>query len=205
MDRQPQASAGNGAGGPRPQVAAAGTATRPRDARQLRLGRSFAQVVAVLMRDRNFRQMRLADLEWLVLPPLMAGQFRLAQMPAPPPKGEKPAGEGKDQAGAGPGVLVPIAVALWARVSANTDKALQGNLDKQARLHPADWASGDNIWLIAVAGDKRAIPKFIEQLYLAEFKGKLVKMRMRGADGKAVVRTMGPSDPKPAAKPAGRS
>ena len=164
---------GNGAARGKSAAAAPLKATiRPRDARQTRFAQAFAQVVAVLMRDPGFRNLRLADLEWMVLPPIMAGQFRLAQMPAPPPKGEKPAGEGKDQAGAGPGVLVPVAVALWARVSANTDKALQGNLDKQARLHPADWASGDNIWLIAVAGDKRAIPKFIEQLYLTEFKGK---------------------------------
>src|SRR5262245_29491842 len=55
--------------------AAAKPATRPRDARQARFAQSFAQIVGVLMRDANFRNMRLADLEWLVLPPVMAGQF----------------------------------------------------------------------------------------------------------------------------------
>jgi cytolysin-activating lysine-acyltransferase len=183
VDRQPQASGGNGAGRPRPQVAAAGTATRPRDARQLRFGQSFAQVVAVLIRDRNFRQMRLADLEWLVLPPVMAGQFRLAQMPAP-----QGSVKGKDG-----GVLVPVAVALWARVSAAIDKQLSENLDKPVRLGAGDWASGDNVWLMAVAGDGRMVPKFIDELAKTEFKGQRVKMRVRGPDKTVVVKTLGGS------------
>lgn len=199
MDRQPQASAGNGAGGPRPQVAAAGTATRPRDARQLRLGQSFAQVVAVLMRDRNFRQMRLADLEWLVLPPLMAGQFRLAQMPAlqrgtagstqPGVQGSTLASDkGKDG-----GMLVPVAVALWARVSAVIDRQLSENLDKVVRLGAGDWASGEHVWLMAVAGDRRIVPRLLEQLAKDEFKGQRVKTRVRGPDNTVVVRTLGQS------------
>ena len=73
--------------------------TRPRDARQARMAQSFAQIVAVLMRDPNFRNMRLADLEWLVLPPVMAGQFRLAQVPMP--QGDQ--GPGGRQGGAGEG------------------------------------------------------------------------------------------------------
>ena len=66
------------AGAARPQVAP----PRPREARQARFARSFAQVVAVLMRDPNFRTMPLADLEWLVLPAVMSGQFRVAEAPA---------------------------------------------------------------------------------------------------------------------------
>jgi hemolysin-activating ACP:hemolysin acyltransferase len=183
VDRQPQASAGNGAGG-------------------LRLGQSFAQVVAVLMRDRNFRQMRLADLEWLVLPPLMAGQFRLAQMPAlqrgtagstqPGVQGSTLASDkGKD--GGDGGMLVPVAVALWARVSAVIDRQLSENLDKVVRLGAGDWASGEHVWLMAVAGDRRIVPKLLEQLAKDEFKGQRVKTRVRGPDNTVVVRTLGQS------------
>lgn len=164
-----------------PPAAAAKTGVRPRDARQARFAQSFSQIVAVLMRDPNFRNLRLADLQWLVLPPVMAGQFRLAQVPMQQ-------GNVKVQDG---GTLVPVAVALWARVSANIDKGLRENLDKQVRLHPGDWASGDNIWLMAVAGDPRAVPKFLEQLAEKEFKGKPVQMRMRGTDGKVAVKTLG--------------
>jgi cytolysin-activating lysine-acyltransferase len=156
---------------------------RPRDARQARFAHSFAQIVAVLMRDANFRQMRLADLEWLVLPPVMAGQFSFAQAPSP-------VGRAKNQEG---GVLVPVAVALWARVSADIDKALSENLDKPVRLKTGDWASGDNPWLIAVAGDQHAVPKFIEHLAQTEFKGQRVKMRLRGPGNTVVVKTLGPA------------
>ena len=126
MDKAMQSSEGNGSSERRPRVAAATakTAIPPRDARQLRFAQSFAHIVAVLMRDPNFRKMRLADLEWLVLPPVMAGQFKLAQMPSP-------LAQVKGKEG---GVLVPVAVALWARVSAAIDKELSENLDKPMRL-----------------------------------------------------------------------
>jgi cytolysin-activating lysine-acyltransferase len=175
----------NGGSGPQPAaVAAKPEAVRPRDARQTRFAQSFAQIVAVLMRDANFRNMRLADLEWLVLPPVMAGQFRLAQAPSPH-------GRAKGQDG---GVLVPVAVALWARVSAAIDKGLSENLDKPVRLRAGDWACGDNVWLMAVAGDQRAVPKFLERLAETEFKGQRVRMRLRGPDNKVVVKTLGQPD-----------
>src|SRR5262245_27187607 len=55
----------------------------PPAARQMRLPQSFAQIVAVLMRDPGYKSLRVTDLEWLVLPPIMAGQFRLAHATRP--------------------------------------------------------------------------------------------------------------------------
>ena len=181
------ATDGNGAGRSQPAQAKA-AANRPRDARQLKFAQNFAIVVAVLMRDPNFRRMRLADLEWLVLPPLMAGQYRLAQAPSPLARAKGKAAGAQDG-----GVLVPVAVALWARVSDTIDKQLMDNLDAPMRLGPGDWASGDNVWLIAVAGDKRAVPTFLDRLAKTEFKGKRVKMRLKGPDNKVVVKTLGQS------------
>jgi cytolysin-activating lysine-acyltransferase len=159
-------------------------AVRPAERRQARFGQSFAQIMAVLMRDQNFKNMRIADLEWLVLPPIMAGQFRLAHMPAPPRPGEPPRPADKG------GMLIPVAVALWATVSPQIDKALSENLDKPIRLKTSQWASGNIIWLMAVAGDRRAIPKFLEQLKEKEFKGQDVKMRVNAGDGKVAVKTL---------------
>jgi cytolysin-activating lysine-acyltransferase len=184
LDQSAQRSEGNGAAKPQSAPAAAKGAIRPRDARQTRFAQSFAQIVAVLMRDPNFRKMRLADLEWLVLPPVMAGQFQLAQAPSP-------VGRTKGKDGSQEGVLVPVAVALWARVSDAVDKSLSEHLDKAVRLRPADWAAGDNIWLMAVAGDQRAVPRFLEELARTEFKGQRVKMRLRGPENTVVVRTLG--------------
>ena len=82
------------------------------------MAQSFAQVVAVLMRDARFRNLKIADLEWLVLPPVMAGQFRLghAGLPSEPGKAQQ-------------GVAVPAALALWARVSPEVDKSVWEKLD----------------------------------------------------------------------------
>lgn len=183
VDKLAQSGNGNGAGKAQPPPPALKAAMRPRDARQLRFAQSFAHIIAVLMRDPNFRRMRLADLEWLVLPPVMAGQFKLAQATSP-------LGRAKGQEG---GVLVPVAVALWARVSAEIDKRLSEDLEKPARLRTSEWASGDNIWLMAAGGDPRAVPKLLEQLAGTVFKEQRVKMRVRGPDDKVVVRTLSPS------------
>ena len=173
----------NGAAAPRPPETPIKTATRPRDARQARFGQTFSQIVAVLMRDPNFRHLKLADLEWLVLPPVMAGQFRLGHA-------TRPSDAGKPEQR---GISIPVAVALWARVSPEIDKALSENLDKQVRLRADEWATGENLWLMAAAGDKRAVPLFLKQLGETEFKDQHVKMRLRGTDGKTMVKTLGES------------
>src|SRR5690606_15924878 len=101
---------------------------------------SFAQIVAVLMRDPSYKDLRVADLEWLVLPPVMAGQFRLAHTSAATASVEAQKS----------GTFVPVAVALWARVSPQIDKALSESLEKPVRLTQGAWTSGDITWLMAV-------------------------------------------------------
>jgi hemolysin-activating ACP:hemolysin acyltransferase len=159
-------------------------------------------VVAVLMRDPNFRTMPIADLEWLVLPAVMSGQFRVAEAPAsllgpdkardkaPGKAPDKAPSKAPDDAKAG-GVLVPVAVALWARVSGEIDQALSERLDRPVRLKPHQWASGEHVWLVAVAGDRRAVPKLIDRLAGGELKGQRIKMRVRGTGNTVVVKTLG--------------
>ena len=157
------------------------------------LAGSFAQIVTVLMRDRNFRHLTLADLESLVLPPLIAGQFALAHA-------TQSHGNGAKKGSSGGSVVVPIAVALWARVSDNIDNRLSENPEKSPRLQPSDWVSGSKIWLIVVGGDRRAIPKFLEQLLKRDFQGQPVKMRVGTRDGKVIVKTFGPADEQSSTK-----
>ena len=158
-------------------------AVRPSEARHARMSQSFSQVVAVLMRDANFRNLRLADLEWLVLPAIMSGQFKLGHARAQ-------AGADKSKDG---GTFVPVAVAMWARVSPAVDKAMCENLDKPMQLKASEWMSGDIPWLIAVAGDQRTMPAFLKQLGEQEFKGQQVKMRSRNAEGSVEIKTTSPS------------
>lgn len=151
-----------------------------RGARQARFADQFANVIAVLMRDPNFRNVRLADLEWMVIPPVMSGQYQLARAAVPTVASAAQDKQKND-------VMVPVAVVLWASVSAEIDARLSGSLDKPVELRTTEWASGDNIWLMAIAGDPRAIPTFLGQLETREFKGKTVKLRARSADGKTEI------------------
>jgi cytolysin-activating lysine-acyltransferase len=168
----------------RPLVKAASTARKGSA-----FAESFAQIVAVLMRDRELRKLPIAELEWMVLPPLIAGQFAIAQVPSP--VAQPLAKARKTETRPNEKRLIPVAVALWACVSDNLDKILSQNPEKHPRLRPADWTSGENIWVIAAGGDPTALGKFIDQLALREFKGKRVKTRVRGSDGGVVIRLLG--------------
>ena len=164
---------------------AAKAATRPRvlgpaEARHERMAQNFSQAVAVLMRDANFKKLRIADLEWLVLPAILLGQFKLAHARSQPGRHKKPHG----------GSFIPVALAMWARVSPEVDKALSENLEKPARLRPDQWSCGDIPWLMTIAGDKRVVPTFLKQLGEQEFKGKDVKLRAQGVRSEVVVKTL---------------
>jgi hemolysin-activating ACP:hemolysin acyltransferase len=136
----------------------------------IRQSLSFAQIVTVLMRSPHYRHYTLGDLEWLVIPPLVTGQCIVANTSL------------KQN-----GVTVPVAVALWASVSPDVDKKLSENLHLPIRLRPDEWRSGDVLWLIDAVGDSRAVPQLLKQLVETRFKGREVKFRIPGENGKVTV------------------
>jgi len=137
---------------------------------------AFAQIVSVLMRSPHYRHYTLGDLEWLVVPALTTGQWRVV-------------GAQSNQNG----VSFPVAVALWARVSAEVDKKLSENLHVPIRLRPDEWQSGDILWLVDAVGDPRVVPQLLKQLLETSFKGRDAKVRAAGEDGKITVRRLGVS------------
>jgi hemolysin-activating ACP:hemolysin acyltransferase len=136
----------------------------------IRQSLAFTQIVTVLMRSPRYRHYSLGDLEWLVIPPLVTGQYSVAEVKS---KHDR--------------VQVPVGVALWASVSADVDKKLSENLQTSIRLRPDEWKSGDILWLIDVVGDSRAVPQLLKQLVETAFKGRAAKMRTLGKDGKILV------------------
>lgn len=64
----------------------------------------------------------VGDLEWLVMPPLTAGQYRLFYA---------------EQR--------PVGVAFWAYVAAATEQRLRGG---GARLRTSEWRGGERLWVI---------------------------------------------------------
>jgi hemolysin-activating ACP:hemolysin acyltransferase len=89
------------------------------------------------------------------------------------------------------GLAVPVAAALWASVSAEVDRRLSSELEKPMRLRPDEWRSGDILWLISAVGEARMVPQFLKQLERTAFKGRDVKLRTRGRDGKTMVELLG--------------
>jgi hemolysin-activating ACP:hemolysin acyltransferase len=125
---------------------------------------AFGSVMAMCMRSKVHRRRTLADLEATVAPALLNGQFSLAEM--------------KHQQN---GSVTPIAAVLWASVSDDVDRriAVEG-----FRLQPSEWNSGKIIWVVEVVGDGRMLKAMVKRLREKAWKGRVVKICARGADGK---------------------
>ena len=134
---------------------------------------AFGEIVALLMRTPAHKDTKLSDLEWLVAPAVATGQFTIA--------------EAQMKAN---GITQPMGVVLWARVSPEVDKRLHLNIEKPIHLTPQEWASGDIIWLIEVAGEPRVLDAVMKRMRETVWAGKTVRVRGKDKDGKAAVGTL---------------
>jgi hemolysin-activating ACP:hemolysin acyltransferase len=125
------------------------------------------------MRNPMHKHLALADLEWLVLPPLLTGQFSVAEVKSK---------DGRTR--------FPAAIVLWASVSADVDKRLSEGLRSPIRLRPDEWKSGDILWLIEAVGDPRVLARLLKQLSERAFGGKDIKVLARGDQGKVIVQSL---------------
>ena len=133
----------------------------------------FGEIVSVLMRSPHYKHYSLTDLEWLVVPPLLANQFSLA--------------EARTKDGAIPS---PVGVALWAMVSEEVDEKLSQNLDRPLRLRPDEWTSGNIPWLIDAIGPPDVVKAMVGRMGEAAFKGAAYKIRARDGEGNVSIRTV---------------
>src|SRR5262245_21674193 len=134
---------------------------------------ALAQVIGVLIRSPHYRQYTLADLEWLVIPPVLAGQFHLGELRT------------KND-----GATIPVAVVMWAKVSREVDERLTASDSPAIRLRPEEWTSGDILWLTHAIGEPRFVGRLLKQISETTFKGRDVKTRARGEDGKLEVQLL---------------
>lgn len=134
---------------------------------------AFGQVVSVLMRAPHYKHYSLADLEWMVVPPLVTSQFSIVE-----------AQSRKN------GMSAPVCVVLWANVSAEVDARLSASPGEPIRLKPNEWRSGDVLWVIDAIGDARAVTAVLKRLRENEWQGRAVKIRTRTKEGNAVVRVL---------------
>jgi len=101
-------------------LGAAGSAGEPKKTVSQVLG----EITWLLTQSPIHKQLFIGDLEWFVMPPVLLEQFRIFNGPQH-----------------------PVAFALWARVSEDTEERLKAGGYK---LRPDEWKGGDKAWIIEV-------------------------------------------------------
>ncbi|MDM7985131.1 MAG: toxin-activating lysine-acyltransferase [Maricaulis sp.] len=84
----------------------------------------MGEMVWLLTQSPVHKQLFIGDLEWFIMPPILLEQFRIFNGPQH-----------------------PVAFALWARVSEDTENRLKSGGYK---LRPDEWKGGDRAWIIEV-------------------------------------------------------
>ena len=86
----------------------------------------LGEMTWLLTQSPLHRELKLADLEWLIMPAILAGQFYVFR---------------EDDR--------PVGLALWARCDAQGEAKLErGMLDPANRLTVEEWTNGDRLWLV---------------------------------------------------------
>lgn len=105
-------------------------------------GDAFGQIVWLLSQSPMHRELKIKDLEWSFMPAVMHEQFRIFRFgPLPGADTDSITVPGLDKKAL---EQLPLGVAIWAKLS---EKAEQ-KLEKGEHLAPADWNSGDRVWLV---------------------------------------------------------
>ncbi|MDN3518667.1 toxin-activating lysine-acyltransferase [Aquisalimonas lutea] len=124
---------------------------------QKTVGAALGEIAWLLSQSSVHRHsLFLADLEWLVMPPLMQSQYRLFYA------------EGQ-----------PIGAALWAFVSETVEQRLAAG----GRIAAGEWRGGDRVWLvelIAPYGQQDAMLEDLRGTALADRRFRFVRTDTRG-------------------------
>jgi cytolysin-activating lysine-acyltransferase len=126
-------------------------------------GAVLGHVVWLMMNMPQYRHIFLADLEWMVLPPIMLGQYRLFHA------------ENR-----------VVAFAAWAYLSEAAEGRLQ---EPNPRLSPSEWKSGDRLWLIDLHAPYGHQELALKELRETAFKGLAFKMHRWTPQGRQTVQT----------------
>jgi len=144
---------------------------------------SFGEIVTLLMHSPAHKLNAIQDLEWLVGPAIMTGQFAIVEAQAKQT-----------------GVVAPVGAVLWASVSPEIDARLSKDLNQPIRLAPAEWRSGPIPWIVLTLGDQNVVAGILRQLAANVFKAEPARLRARSEDGRVAVGRL--SIEPPAAPPA---
>ena len=122
---------------------------------------SIGDICVVMSKAPAYKFHTLADIEWLVLPAVLAGQFYIASF----------ASEER-------GHQAPGGVVTWAKVSADVDQRLSNEGSSKRRLKPEEWTSGEHTWLIDVIGPPAVIDHALRQLASSDLGRNPIKLAL---------------------------
>jgi hemolysin-activating ACP:hemolysin acyltransferase len=142
-----------------------------------RLNAAFGGIVSVMMNAPAFQSTPLSALRTVVVPAISTGQFSLAQMRV------RESGE-----------VRPIGALLWASVSDAVDSRLMAEASAAVRLAPHEWLSGDHLWIVEGIGERGVVANLIRRQRDKDWRGRPVKIKVRGPDGTPLVRLL-PASP----------
>lgn len=131
------------------------------------LGQVAAEILWLMTRTPSHRHFFIADAEWLIFPPIARAQFRIY----------------RDEKGS------PAGCVLWATLSDEVQARVESGT---TRLAPADWNSGDNLWIIDVIAPQGKAGAMVEDMRNTVFKGKAFKFHATDEDGKRTVQSIEP-------------
>ncbi len=135
---------------------------------------AIGEIAVVYSRSPEHKHDSLGDVEWLILPAVLRGQFYVAQAAR------------RDN-----GFRAPIAVATWAFVSEEVDRRLSADLTHRIRLRPDEWKCGEIAWIVDLVGAPAGIANAVQWLKAGPFKEREAKVVVRDARGVAQVTTLG--------------
>ncbi|WP_222872772.1 toxin-activating lysine-acyltransferase [Hankyongella ginsenosidimutans] len=105
---------------------------------------ALGQITWLFSQSPVHKHLKIADLEWSVMPAILVEQFRVFRF------GPLPGTEGMDVDQLLPGITkegieqMPLGVALWGNLSASAEQ----KVERGERLQASDWNSGDRLWLL---------------------------------------------------------
>jgi cytolysin-activating lysine-acyltransferase len=121
----------------------------------------LGEVTWLLTQSPVHKQLFIGDLEWFVMPAVLLEQFRIFNGPQH-----------------------PVAFALWARVSEETEQRLEAGAHK---LRPDEWKGGDRAWLIEVVAPFGGHDEILADMSKNIFAGETFKYHSVNDAGQRVV------------------
>lgn len=134
---------------------------------------SVGDMVVVLSRSPAHKHYSLADIEWMVMPPVAAGQFYVVEAAH------------KEH-----GFRVPLAAVTWALMLDEVDARLRQRAGQPVRLRPDEWKSGEIGWLIDAVGNGKALDAALQWLKNGPFKERPLNLVTRSGQGAVAVSTL---------------